>query len=234
MLSAGSLNQGVLCVYSDVNAVLLSDLEGTLIENELLNEIAEDHGLEKEISSITEKGIKGEIPWEEGFYKRIDLLKNKDIDIEKYKNQIKYKPGIENLIKFCHDNGIRIVIISGGFDFIGEYVKKEINADFAFCNKMIIENGIINGAELNVHDKSLVVDELSKKYNLSKDKIISIDDGANGLTMLKNSGLGIFVNHKKEVFDKINETGIEYAKDLNEVVDKINSFLENNLNFTKQ
>jgi len=191
--------------------LLLADMDGTIIKEESLDELAKLIGLEKEVSIITEKAMNGEIDFQEALIKRVSMLKNQPTEIlNNLKNNININIGAKELIKTMNSNGAQTVLVSGGFTFLTEYLKTILDFSFAHANTLQIsksKNGIevLTGrVELPILDKKAklqILKQYTKKLNLNLEETICVGDGANDIEMIQNAGLGVSYNGK-DILDK--------------------------------
>ena len=191
--------------------LLLADMDGTIIKEESLDELAKLIGLEKEVSIITEKAMNGEIDFQEALIKRVSMLKNQPTEIlNNLKNNININIGAKELIKTMNSNGAQTVLVSGGFTFLTEYLKIILDFSFAHANTLQIsksKNGIevLTGrVELPILDKKAklqILKQYTKKLNLNLEETICVGDGANDIEMTQSAGLGVSYNGK-DILDK--------------------------------
>jgi len=172
------------------------DLEGILVEEEFLVELARTVDKEQEVRKITEDGIKGRINWEEGLKKRIELLKGMDYEtIEKLSRKFTINKNAIDIIQTAKSNEFKTAIISGGFKIFAENIMKKLGIDYLIANDFIFEKGKLKGYKLLVNN--------NKGYWLRKfaedckaDFTIAIGDGENDIEMLKAADLGILSRGK--------------------------------------
>ncbi|MGC9157195.1 MAG: phosphoserine phosphatase SerB [Candidatus Micrarchaeia archaeon] len=186
-------------------ALVVFDGEGVLIDGEFLPELAKKLGKGKEVEEITFQGIRGEIKWEDGFYKRIELLKGASYELcLDVANTLKPMEGAKELVEELHKLGIKAVMITGGFSIVANRIKEEIGIDFVVANELIFENGKLTGAKLNVNSKKIeALREIMRKENLENRVIIAaIIDGANDLTLFDDTRLRIAFNAQEVVKER--------------------------------
>ena len=199
------------------------DVEGVLYDAEYLPILAEKVNKQEEIWEITNKGIKGEINWEEGLTKRVDLLKG--IDFETCKEVADALPimtGAREACKILKDAGWKIMAVSGGFTIITERLKKELNLDHVFTNELLFKDGKLNGVKINVDsDKAKSAKLMIEEWNVPKEEIVVIVDGANDIKLFDISNLGIAYRAQDLVKDLATTTLEE--KDLSKIIPIINN-----------
>ena len=201
--------------------LVVFDLDNVLIDTETIDEIAKIKGIEKEIGDITLQAMQGKIPFEESIRQRVKKLEGiTTAEIDEVMQNISLNPGAEETTAELKKQGYKIAIITGSFDVIAYKIKEKINADYAFCNVLEVENGKLTGevsGPLITQDKVDVLRQLVDEIGITLEECVAIGDGANDLEMIKNAKIGIAYNAKpilKEHADyEINE------KDLRKVLD---------------
>jgi len=199
------------------------DVEGVLYDAEYLPILAEKVNKQEEIWEITNKGIKGEINWEEGLTKRVDLLKG--IDFETCKEVADALPimtGAREVCQILKDAGWKIMAVSGGFTIITERLKKELNLDHVFTNELLFKDGKLDGVKINVDsDKAKSAKLMIEEWNVPKEEIVVIVDGANDIKLFDISNLGI-AYRAQELVKNLATTSLE-EKDLSKIIPIINN-----------
>jgi len=194
-------------LYRKSKRLLVLDMDMTLIQMEVIDQIASLCGKEKEVHKITELAMNGEIDFNTSLIKRVSLLKG--LEEEKlelvYKN-IKYTEGTNELIKISKELGYKVAVISGGFTYFTERIKKDLCLDYAYANNLEIKNGKltgkIKGEIVNAEKKAEILIKIAKENNIHLDQVIAVGDGANDIPMLQKAGLGIAFNAKQKVKEK--------------------------------
>jgi phosphoserine phosphatase len=189
--------------------LIVFDMDSTLIDAEIINELARAAGVEEEVGELTKMAMEGEMSFEEALRERVKLLKGLPVEVlEKIYKEIKLTEGAKELIKSLKESGYKIALVSGGFTYFTERLKEELGLDYAFGNELEIENGKltgrIKGRIIDAKEKARIIDEIATKEGISKENIVAVGDGANDRIMIENAGLGIAFNAKealKEVAD---------------------------------
>ena len=198
------------------------DVEGVLYDAEYLPILAEKINKEKEIWEITKQGIQGSINWEEGLTKRVELLKG--IDFETCKEVADSLPIMTGAIQVCKtlkDAGWKIMAVSGGFTLITDRLKDKLNLDYVYTNELIFKDGKLDGVKINVDsDKAKSARIKIEEWNIPKDEIIVIVDGANDIKLFDICNLGIAYRAQDLVKDLATATLEE--KDLTKIIPIIN------------
>ena len=188
--------------------LLVCDVDSALIQNECIDEIAELLNLKKEISEITELTMQGKLCFNESIKKRVQLLKGVNIcSFEKIVNEkIKFQPHVNEWLNYAKSHNLVTVIVSGGFTYFVNYVKKSLSMDYAFSNTFEVLNneltGNLVGEIINADKKAELTVKIANQYGIKKNQIIAIGDGANDINMFQESGLSISM-HGKPVLDDL-------------------------------
>ena len=188
--------------------LLVCDMDSTLIQNECIDEIAELLNLKKEISEITELTMQGQLCFDESIKKRVELLKGINVaSFEKIINEkIKFQPHVNEWINYAKSNHLITVVVSGGFTYFVDYVKKSLSMDYAFSNTFEVLNneltGKLVGGIVNAEKKAELTLKIANQYGIKKDQIMAIGDGANDINMFNESGLSISM-HGKPVLENL-------------------------------
>ena len=188
--------------------LLVCDMDSTLIQNECIDEIAELLNLKNEISEITELTMQGKLCFNESIKKRVQLLKGVNIcSFEKIVNEkIKFQPHVNEWLNYAKSHNLVTVVVSGGFTYFANYVKKSLSMDYAFSNTFEVLNneltGNLVGEIINADKKAELTVKIANQYGIKKNQIIAIGDGANDINMFQESGLSISM-HGKPVLDDL-------------------------------
>ncbi|MEM2759817.1 MAG: phosphoserine phosphatase SerB [Nitrososphaerales archaeon] len=184
--------------------LVIFDVEGVLLDAEYLPLLAKLVGKEKEIMDITVRGIRGEIPWEEGLLKRVDALRG--IDYEKAMEIARNMPVMKGAKETCQKlkrAGWRLLAVSGGFTNITERLRDELGLDYIASNELIFRDGKLSGVDINVNsDKTNAIAKIIKQWNEKKEDIVTVVDGANDLTLFNIAGLRVAFNAQDLVKEK--------------------------------
>ena len=177
-------------------SLLVIDMDSTLINFEVIDELAREANVLDEVSAITESAMRGDINFKQSLMKRLNLLANTDIKVlDRVFDRIQLNPGAERLVSTLKNSHYKIAIISGGFSFFADRIKENLDIDYAFANVLETKDGLLTGKLtgklIDGEAKAAIVKKLSDKHDIKEEKVISIGDGANDIPMLKVSGLGI-------------------------------------------
>ncbi|MBN2250462.1 MAG: phosphoserine phosphatase SerB [Candidatus Altiarchaeota archaeon] len=186
--------------------LIVFDMDSTIVDAEIIDEIAHAAGVGKEVADITASGMDGRMEFKESLTKRVKLLKGLPIKtLDDIKNNMKLTPGTGELLHALKNMGFKLALISGGFTYFTDELKNRLGFDYAYANKLVIKDGKvtgeIEGEIIDSEKKAEILKELMRKENISKEEVVAVGDGANDRIMLKNAGLGIAFN-AKEVLKK--------------------------------
>jgi len=172
------------------------DMDSTLIEAEVIDELAKEAGVGEQVIEITESAMRGEIDFNESFERRVALLKGLDESVlEQIANRLPITEGAERLVSTLKKLGYKTAILSGGFQYFGQFLQKKLGIDYVHANELEIVDGKVTGnvtgTVVNGERKAFLLEEIAKSEDISLEQTIAVGDGANDLPMLSKAGLGI-------------------------------------------
>jgi phosphoserine phosphatase len=185
--------------------LLVTDMDSTLITIECIDEIADMQGLKPQVSAITESAMRGEIDFAESLRRRVALLEGLDEDAlqQVYDERLRLSPGAEIMLEALHTQGIKILLVSGGFLFFTERLKPRLGLDYTHANTLEIVDGKLTGKVLGkIFDAQGKADWLIKirtELGLKPEQVIAMGDGANDLKMMAQAGISIAYHAKPVV-----------------------------------
>lgn len=184
--------------------LIVFDMDSTLIQHEVIDEMATVFGIGDKVKAITERAMNGELNFDQSLTERVSLLKGlKREDMETILSRLHLTPGVETLIREVRKKGIKTAIVSGGFKFFAEHFKNRLGMDYAFANELEFDGdtltGKVKGKIINAEEKARLVEELAARENISLDQVVAVGDGANDLLMLLKAGFGIAFHAKEKV-----------------------------------
>lgn len=184
--------------------LIIFDMDSTLIQHEVIDEMAMAFGIGEKVKAITERAMNGELNFDQSLTERVSLLKGLHRkDLESILTKLNLTPGVEKLIGEVKKKGYKTAIVSGGFRFFAEHFKEKLGMDYAFANDLEWEKdvltGRVSGRILNAEEKARILEELAKKENITLDQVVAVGDGANDLPMLAKAGFGIAFHAKEKV-----------------------------------
>jgi phosphoserine phosphatase len=185
--------------------LLAMDMDSTLITIECIDELGDLAGRKPEIAALTASAMRGEIDYPESLRRRVALLKGLEEKalLRVYQERLRLTPGAEVLLSECQAQGVKLLLVSGGFTFFTERLKHRLGLDYTISNTLDIRGGKLTG-ELrgNVVDaeaKAAKFRALAKELNAAKEQTVAIGDGANDLKMMAEAGVSIAFRAKPVV-----------------------------------
>jgi phosphoserine phosphatase len=183
-------------VYRRNRRLVAFDMDSTLIEAEVIDELATAAGVGEQVAEITERAMRGEIDFTESFHERVALLKGLSGDVlQGIAERLPITEGAERLIRNLKSLGYTTVILSGGFNYFGNYLKDKLGIDYVFANELDMEDGVVTGKVTGIvvdgNRKAQLLREIAEKEGIRLEQTIAVGDGANDLPMLSIAGLGI-------------------------------------------
>jgi phosphoserine phosphatase len=194
-------------VFRRPKRLIVFDVDGTLVDAEMIDELAKAAGVGRKVSEITSRAMNGEIEFKQALKERVGLLKGLPVEVlDSIVNNLDVTPGAEELITALKSLGYKIALISGGFTQFVEKIKEKLGIDYVYANKLVIEDGKLTGEVvepiIDAERKAELMQEVAKKENLLMEQVVAVGDGANDRFMLQNSGLGIAL-YPKAVLQKV-------------------------------
>jgi len=191
-------------MYRRSRRLICFDMDSTLIKTEVIDELADKAGVGNEVRAITESAMRGEIDFSESFKQRVALLKGLDEKVLKdIAHHLPIMEGAERLISILKKIGFKIAILSGGFTYYGNYLKKIFDIDYVYANELEIIDGKLTGKYLgDIVDgkrKAELLKLIAQVEKIDLEQVIAVGDGANDLPMLNIAGLGIAFHAKPKV-----------------------------------
>jgi phosphoserine phosphatase len=192
--------------------IAIFDMDSTLVVGETLDDLAKDVGIGEEISEITAQAMRGEIDFNQSFKKRMSKLAGVDLDIaNNTREKIKLQQGAIELFEYFKSEGIKTMLVSGGFDFFAKKPIDILSIDFSCTNKLLTEENKITGRveENKIIDGTAKLNFITKtldKLGIKPSEAIAFGDGANDLPMLNFVGTGIGFSPKDILRKQINNS----------------------------
>ncbi|PMR73818.1 phosphoserine phosphatase SerB [Billgrantia endophytica] len=172
------------------------DMDSTLIQAEVIDELARRHGVYDDVAEITERAMRGELDFQQSFRERMSKLKGLDEAVlAEIAETLPMMDGVERLMMHLKRLGYRTVILSGGFTYFARHLQEKLGFDEVHANELVIENGKVTGEVrepiLDANRKADLLREIAEREGLALEQTIAVGDGANDLKMLSTAGMGI-------------------------------------------
>ncbi|HGH3282440.1 phosphoserine phosphatase SerB [Acinetobacter baumannii] len=186
------------------------DMDSTLIEQEVIDELALEAGVGEQVAEITERAMQGELDFQQSFRARVALLKGLDASVlPKIAERLTITEGAERLISTLKALGYKTAILSGGFQYFAEYLQAKLGIDEVHANVLDVQDGAVTGEVKGVivdgARKAELLRELANKLGISLEQAMAVGDGANDLPMLAIAGLGVAYRAKPLVRQNANQ-----------------------------
>lgn len=191
-------------MYRRMRRLICFDMDSTLIETEVIDELAMRAGVGEKVKAITERAMRGEIDFKESFTERVALLKGLDESVMKeIAENLPITEGVDRLMYVLKRYGYKIAILSGGFTYFGNYLKNKYGIDYVYANELEIVDGKLTGRYVGEivdgRRKAELLKLIAQVENVDIAQTIAVGDGANDLPMLSEAGLGIAFHAKPRV-----------------------------------
>ncbi len=191
-------------IYRRSRRLICFDMDSTLIETEVIDELAERAGVGAQVREITASAMRGEIDFKESFTRRVALLKGLDVSVmEDIAQHLPITEGVERMMTILKRVGYKTAILSGGFTYFGNYLKQKYGFDYVYANELEVEDGHLTGRYagevVDGRRKAELLRLLCQFENINLAQSVAVGDGANDLPMLNLAGLGIAFHAKPKV-----------------------------------
>ena len=191
-------------IFRRSRRLICFDMDSTLIETEVIDELADRAGVGEEVKAITESAMRGEIDFQESFRRRVAMLKGLDEKVlAEIADNLPYTEGLDRLMHSLKRLGFKTAILSGGFTYFGDYLRRRYGFDYVYANELEIADGRLTGRYVgDIVDgrrKAELLRLLAQVEHVDIQQTIAVGDGANDLPMLSVAGLGIAFHAKPKV-----------------------------------
>ncbi len=223
---AGQLNVDIAyqedSVFRRHRRLVVFDMDSTLIDAEVIDELAVEAGVGEAVSGITARAMAGEIDFQTSFKERVALLKGLNADVlAKVEARLELTEGAEYLMSTLKSLGYKTAILSGGFTYFAEGIRQRLGIDYMFANELDIKDGVVSGEVsgqiVDGPRKAELLRQLADKEGICLEQTVAVGDGANDLPMLGIAGLGIAFRAKplvkanaKQAISNIGLDGVLY------------------------
>lgn len=191
-------------IYRRNRRLFAFDMDSTLIQGEVIDELAKMAGVGEEVSKITEGAMRGDYGFDESFTRRVGLLQGLPAEqVYSLLNKIPLTPGAERLIRTLRRLGYKTAILSGGFNFFARNLQQRLGIDYVHSNELEILDGKVTGRVIppivNGERKAALLQEIAHKEGISLEQVVAVGDGANDIPMISLAGMGIAYRAKPRV-----------------------------------
>jgi phosphoserine phosphatase len=188
--------------YRKSKRLVFFDMDRTLIDMEVIDEMARAAGVYDEVSRVTEKAMRGDIDFEDSLRQRTALMKGLKLDkLREIRDGMRISEGARDLIATLKRLGYKLGVVSGGFTYFADHLRDELGLDFAFANELETKDhaltGRLRGEIIDDAQKAKLVNRVSREMGVILDQTVAVGDGANDRLMLGQAGLGIAYNAHK-------------------------------------
>lgn len=192
-------------MYRRCRRLICFDMDSTLIQTECIDQLAERAGVGDKVRAITERAMRGEIDFNESFRDRVALLKGLDVSVmQDIADHLPITEGVGRMMEVLKRAGFKTAILSGGFTFFGDYLKRKFGFDYVYANELEVGpdgklTGNYVGDIVDGKRKAELLKLIAQVENVNIAQTIAVGDGANDLPMLSAAGLGVAFHAKPKV-----------------------------------
>ena len=209
-------------IFRRSRQLVVFDMDSTLIDAEVIDELAVEAGVGGQVAAITEAAMRGEVDFKQSFVQRVALLEGLSEGVlQTVAKRLRLNDGAEYLLKSLNQLGFKTAIVSGGFTFFARHLQKQLGVDYVYANELDVVKGVVTGNVvgeiIDGQRKAEILVEIANKLGLSLEQVIAVGDGANDLAMLNIAGLGIAFRAKplvkasaKQAISNVGLDGILY------------------------
>tara|TARA_B110000881_G_scaffold61892_1_gene53406 strand:- start:496 stop:1707 length:1212 start_codon:yes stop_codon:yes gene_type:complete len=209
-------------IFRRSRQLVVFDMDSTLIDAEVIDELAVEAGVGEQVAAITEAAMRGEVDFKQSFVQRVALLEGLSEGVlQTVAKRLRLNDGAEYLLKSLNQLGFKTAIVSGGFTFFGRHLQKQLGVDYVYANELDVVKGVVTGNVvgeiIDGQRKAEILVDIANKLGLSLEQVIAVGDGANDLAMLNIAGLGIAFRAKplvkasaKQAISNVGLDGILY------------------------
>jgi phosphoserine phosphatase len=191
-------------IFETPKRLVVFDMDSTLIQQEVIDEMAAVFGVGDKVKLITARAMNGEIGFNESLTERVGLMKGfHQTHMEGILKKLTFTPGVVEFMNTLRALGIKTAIASGGFEYFARNIQAQLQMDYVFANNLEFDGDLLTGKILgpivNAEAKEKIVMDLARKEGLTLEQVVAIGDGANDIPMLLKAGLGIAIHAKEKV-----------------------------------
>src|SRR5690554_1775345 len=198
-------------MFRRMRRLICFDMDSTLIQTEVIDELAERAGVGEKVKAITESAMQGDLDFEESFKQRIKLLKGLDASVLKeVAESLPITEGLDRLMKVLQKVGFKTAILSGGFTYFGNFLEEKYGFDYMYANELEIVDGKLTGNYVGDivtgKKKAELLKLIAQVEKIDLKQAVAVGDGANDLPMLGIAGLGIAFHAKPKVIQNARQS----------------------------
>jgi phosphoserine phosphatase len=185
--------------------LLAMDMDSTLITIECIDELGDFAGRKREVAAITARAMRGELDYPQSLRKRVALLAGLDESVLErvYAERLCLTPGAEDLVASCKQHGVKLLLVSGGFTFFTERLRRRLGLDYTLSNRLEVAGGKLTGRLLgdivDADAKAAKFRDVARELSADREETVAIGDGANDLKMMAEAGYSIAFRAKPRV-----------------------------------
>jgi phosphoserine phosphatase len=185
--------------------LLIADMDSTMITVECIDELADYAGIKAQVAEVTERAMRGELPFEEALAERVALLKGLEEDVlgRCYEERVRMTPGAEAFVRTMQRDGAYCLLVSGGFEFFANRVAKTLGFDRAISNALPVSAGRLTGEVqppiVGAERKRRALLDAAAEREVELAETLAVGDGANDIPMIEAAGLGVAYRAKPAV-----------------------------------
>ncbi len=188
--------------------LVIMDFDGTLVDGETIDILAELAGVEEEVARITEMAMKGELEFEEALKRRVRLLAGSPASLlYEAAKRLRPNPGVREFLATARELGAKVVVVSGGFTDVVEEFRRKLGLDEGYANEIMVKDGLLTGKVygpvMSTDAKGRIMNVLCTRYGVRPSDVVAVGDGANDAPMLKRAGLSIGFRPKEILLDVV-------------------------------
>jgi len=194
------------------------DMDSTLIQAEVIDELARRHGVYNEVAAITERAMRGELDFQQSFRERMSKLEGLDESVlAEIAESLLLMPGVERLMCYLKRLGYRTAILSGGFTYFARYLQDRLGFDEIHANELVIRDGKVTGEVqepiVDAERKAMMLQQIAEREGWELAQTVAVGDGANDLKMLAVAGMGVAYHAKplvrRQAQQSVSATGLD-------------------------
>ncbi|GIU91233.1 MAG: phosphoserine phosphatase [Acidimicrobiia bacterium] len=184
--------------------LVVLDMDSTLVQDEIVDLIAEEVGVGDRVKEITARAMAGELDFDEAIRERVSLLEGTPVEVlEVIARRVRLTPGARTFVRALKRMGMKVAVVSGGFTFFTERIRDQLGLDHAFGTPLEVVDGVLTGRlagpPVDRAAKAEIVRRLAQQEGITLAQVMAVGDGANDVDMLATAGLGVAFNAKPVV-----------------------------------